>query len=383
MSDASTLVECKDSDSGPLVIGHGSWSIGSARALAEALDAVRADGRGRRLCIDLSDVGRLDTTGAWLLARLRRRLEDEGSAAEITGLGADRVALVEQSTAGAQAVSETLDLPRTGRPGRGQRVRNAALAPGRVAAGETISFLSFIGEVALAVARVATRRGRLPATAVLHHMQQVWINALPIVGMLTFVVGAAITFMGGAQLDKFQAEIYVINLIALAMLREVGVIVAAIVVAGRSGSAFTVEIGTMQTRQEVDAMRASGIDPYEALVLPRLLAIVLTMPFLGLFGDIMGLAGGGMAAVATLGITPQLFMERLHQVVELKMFAAGIVKTPVLAAIIGLIGCWQGMRVTAGVEELGGKTTSAVVQALFLVLLTDSLSSVALDMLGL
>lgn len=382
MNQASTLVERSDSDGGATIVGHGAWVIDQARALTDALSAVHPRQAGR-VRFDLSGLDRLDTTGAWLLENCRRRLRDEGTEVAVEGLSEERRLLVDQVSESADAVPETLEIPRRERPSAGSRLLRAATAPGRAIVDEGASFLTFLGFVTLALLRVPLGRARVPGVSILHHMQQVWINALPIVGVLTFVVGGAVTFMGGSQLKQFQAEVYAIDLIGLAMLREVGIIITAIVVAGRSGSAFVVEIGTMKTRQEVDAMRATGIDPIEALVLPRLIAIVITMPFLGLFGDIMGLIGGGAAAITGIGVTPELFMTRLSRVTELEMFAAGIVKTPVLAAIIGLVGCWQGMRVEGGVERLGRLTTRAVVQALFLVLAVDSLFSVFLSVVGL
>lgn len=381
MAEGAPVIERRDTDAGEIVLaGRGAWTIEHARTLAGALDGP-PPAEGGRVRLDLSEVGRLDTAGAWLLHRTCVRLRSDGGGVEVTGLDGPYKELVEQVAERAERVAETLDLPRRHR--RRDRLKAALLAPGRVAAEDTESFLGFLGLVVLTFGRLLTGRARLRVTAIVHHMQQVWINALPIVGFLTLVVGAAIIFASRTQLAKFEAEIYAINLIALAMLREVGVIIAAIVTAGRSGSAFAVEIGTMKTRQEMDAMQAMGIDPMEALVLPRLIAIVIAFPFLAFFGDVMGVVGGAFSTVMSIGLTWEMFLDRFAQVANIKMFAAGMVKTPFLALTIGLIGCWQGMRVEGGVEHLGRRTTTAVVQALFFVLLVDSLFIMLLNVMGL
>ncbi|EKV28097.1 ABC transporter, inner membrane subunit [Caenispirillum salinarum AK4] len=381
MSPSTALVEQHRDDGGAVVTGGGAWVIDCARQLADALAGVEA--RGASVRFDLSGVEHLDTTGAWLLERAARRLKDAGAAVDVSGLRDEQQALLDHVRECADVPDDTLEIGRRNRPSARQRAVSAVLAPGRAAATETLDFLEFVGLTMMAFGRLFTGRARVPVVSVVHHMQQVWINALPIVGILTFVVGGSSAFMVGAQLQKFEAEIFVINMIALAMLREIGVIVAAIVAAGRSGSAFAVELGTMKTREEVKAMRAMGIDPMEALVLPRVIAIVLTLPMLGFFGDVMGIIGGGLATIASVGVTPELFMERLSNIANLEMFLAGFVKTPVLGATIGIIGCWQGMRVEGGVEAMGRLTTRAVVQALFLVLLLDSLFTVFLNQMGL
>lgn len=381
MPEGAELVERQERDGIPVFAGRGDWVIEQARPLAAALAAVAPPDHGGRLRLDLGGVARLDTAGAWLLHRTCARLREAGTDLAVDGLGGPRRDLLRSVAERTEVVAETLAIP--DRTRRRDRLRAALLAPGRAAAGETESFLGFLGLVVLAFGRLLTGRARVPLTSVVHHMQQVWINALPIVGFLTMVVGAAIVFASRGELAKFEAEIYAINLIALAMLREVGVIIAAIVAAGRSGSAFAVELGTMKTRQEMDAMQTMGIDPIEALVLPRLIAIVLAFPFLGFFGDIMGLVGGAISTILSLGLTPAMFLDRLEDVVNWRMFASGMIKTPFLALTIGLIGCWQGLRVEGGVEHLGRRTTTAVVQALFLVLLVDSLFIMLLDVVGL
>lgn len=372
MAESSPLLERKDEDGAPTIVGHGEWTVQRGRELSEALAGEESVRR-----FELGDVRRLDTCGAWLLHRACRRAGDDVA---VEGLDDSYRELLDQVAGRQDAVAETLHIPQ--RRSRLARLEAALLAPGRAAATDVESFLGFLGLVVLTFARIFTGRTRVPLTSIVHHMQQVWINALPIVGFLTLVVGASIIFGSSGQFARFGAEIFAINLVALAILREVGVIIAAIVTAGRSGSAFAVEIGTMKTRQEMDAMQAMGIDPIAALVLPRLIAIVIAFPLLAFFGDIMGVLGGAISTVLSIGLTWEMFVNRFAQVTNIDMFVAGMIKTPFLALTIGLIGCWQGMRVEGGVEQLGRRTTTAVVQALFFVLLVDSVFIVILNLVG-
>jgi phospholipid/cholesterol/gamma-HCH transport system permease protein len=209
------------------------------------------------------------------------------------------------------------------------------------------------------------------------------LNALPIVGLLTFLIGVVLAYQGADQLRNFGAEIFTVNLLGLAVLREMGIILTAIIVAGRSGSAFTAQIGTMQVNEEIAALRTLGLDPVELLVLPRVFALIVAMPLLTVYADFMGLLGGALIANWVLGITTVQFLDRLQAAVPVTAFWLGVVKAPVFGALIALVGCRQGLQVRGNAESVGLQTTKAVVISIFLVILVDALFSILFSYLGL
>jgi len=198
---------------------------------------------------------------------------------------------------------------------------------------------------------------------------------------LNFLIGMVVAFMGATQLKQFGAEIYTVDLVGVAILRELGVLITAILIAGRSGSAFTAQIGTMKVNQEVDAMQTIGLDPIEVLVLPRILAMVIALPLLTFYADIMGLAGGAVMATISLDISLDAFLRRLHTAVELKTFLIGMLKAPFCAYIIAMVGCFEGLQVSGSAESVGSRTTMSVVEAIFLVIVFDSVVAIGLSIL--
>ena len=269
-------------------------------------------------------------------------------------------------------------------PGPGTLVRILA----RVGAGtldaieESRQVVGFFGRVMSSLLGTLARPHRLRLTALVSHMEQVGFNALPIVGLLSFLIGVVLAYQGAVVLQRFGAEIFVVNLIAISVLREIGILLTAIVVAGRSGSAFAAAIGSMMVHEEVDAMRTLGLDPMEVLVLPRLLALALTMPLLAFFADMMGLLGGGIMAWVVLDIAPTLFLERLGDAVSVWSFWTGMIKAPVFGVIIAVVGCLEGFRVSGSAESVGRQTTRAVVTSLFLVIVADALFSIFFSTVG-
>jgi phospholipid/cholesterol/gamma-HCH transport system permease protein len=215
-----------------------------------------------------------------------------------------------------------------------------------------------------------------------YHMQKTGLDALPIVGLLSFLIGVVMAYQGADQLQRFGAEIFTVNLVGIAVLRELGILLTAIIVAGRSGSAFTAQIGTMKVNEEVDALRTIGLDPMEVLVLPRILALVLVLPLLTFYADIMGLMGGALMAALTLDITVVQFIERLRVAVTVDTFFVGLVKAPVFAFIIAMVGCFEGLQVTSSAESVGTRTTRSVVEAIFLVIVLDALFSIFFSYIG-
>jgi len=362
-----------------LIAAGGAWTIDGLAGLdaaARALPAT-AGGAGALARVDLAALDALDTAGAWLLHRLERNLGSRGWQVELCGLGGRHAALLQEVRRVAPGAPPA---PRRISPGLRALAR---LGRGTLLAGEeALRLLSFYGETLLTLGRVALRPRRLRATALVHHLAQTCVNALPIVGLIAFLIGIVMAYQGADQLRRFGAEIYAVDLLGISILREIGILLTAIVVAGRSGSAFTAQIGTMQVNQEVDALRTMGLDPLEVLVLPRLLALMLALPLLTFFADVLALAGGALMCALVLDITPARFLAQLGQAVALGTFLVGLVKAPVFAFLIAMVGCHQGLSVSGSAESVGRLTTRAVVQAIFLVIVCDALFSILFSQLG-
>ena len=354
----------------------GRWDISAAGRLDAELTRL-ASRPGQPVRIDLSRLEALDTAGAWLIYRTLKRLKGDNIAVEMTGLKPDHRLLLERVAAS--------DRPAPIEPPHVNVMRRLMEEVGEgtlQAAREFRELVAFVGLTVLTIGRTIRHPGRLRVTALVFHMEQVGVNALPIVGLISFLVGVVLAYQGASQLQKFGAELFVVNLIGVSVLREIGILLTAIVVAGRSGSAFTAQIGAMKVREEIDAMRTLGLDPMEVLVLPRFLALVLTLPLLGFFSDIMGLLGGGLMAWVSLGIGPQLFLERMRDSIDIWHFWVGMIKAPAFAALIALVGCFEGLRVEGSAESLGNLTTRSVVEAIFLVIVADAAFSIFFNLVG-
>jgi len=321
-------------------------------------------------------ISALDTTGAWLVLKLAERLS---------------IARPDGMTGAQHGVPELLERVSSARaepaePSVRENPFVAALARlggGTVAAlREMASMIGFLGAVVESFAGVVRRPGRLRLTATVHHMEQAGLNALPIVGLISFLVGIVLAFQGAEQLQRFGAEIFVVNLIGVSILREIGILLTAIVVAGRSGSSFAAQLGSMKVNEEVDALRALGLDPIEVLVLPRVLALFLMMIPLALFANLMGLIGGGLMAWAALDISPTLYTDRLAAAVTLPTFLVGLIKAPVFGALVGLVGCYAGLKTEGSADSLGRQTTVAVVQGIFIVIVVDAAFSIFFNIVG-
>ena len=245
-------------------------------------------------------------------------------------------------------------------------------APVRHVANNIFDQLAFFGLVISTLGRAIRNPRRLRLIPLVHHMEKAGLDALPIVALMTFLIGAVIAQQGAVQLQKLGAEVYTVNLVAIVFLREVGLLLTAIIVAGRSGSAFTAEIGSMKMREEVDAMRTLGLDPVEMLVVPRVLALVITLPLLTFVGDIVGLIGGGVAVGTMLDTTPDAYLVQLRAASGFWTFGVGLLKAPFMALVIAMIGCRAGLNVTGSAESVGRQTTSSVVQSIFMVIVLDA-----------
>jgi phospholipid/cholesterol/gamma-HCH transport system permease protein len=333
----------------------------------------RLDGFGGRVeRIDLSQVERLDTIGAWLVHRFAARND-----ARIEGLDADGQHLMDQVSQADQPVSM--------RPERGGAFRRVLgeLGEAVTLTGRTlVGLLGFLGATVLALLAVIRHPQRFRFNAVVHRFEVVGVAALPIIGLMSFLIGIVIAQQGAVQLRQFGAEVFTINLVGRITLRELGVLMTAIMVAGRSGSAFAAQLGTMKLTEEIDAMRTIGVSPMEALVLPRTIAAVVLMPVLGFYASVIAIIGGGLLAWAQLDIPPATFIQRIREVVPLTDLYVGLIKAPVFGAIIAIAGCFQGMQVESDAEQVGLRTTAAVVQAIFLVIVLDAFFAVFFTWVG-
>ena len=250
-------------------------------------------------------------------------------------------------------------------------------------AGKTlVGLVGFLGAVLLGFVAIIKRPKRFRLNAVIQRFDVVGVRALGIIGLMSFLIGIVVGQQGAVQLEQFGAEIYTINLIGRITVRELGTLMTAIMVAGRSGSAFAAQIGTMKLTEEVDAMRTIGVSPIEALVIPRMIAAVVMMPLLAFYAMIMSLLGGGIYVWADLGIPPLTYIQRLQEVTPITDLWVGLIKAPIFGVIIALAGCFQGMLVQGDSEEVGTRTTAAVVQAIFLVIVVDAVFAVFFSQVG-
>lgn len=351
----------------------GDWTLDRFARLQPRLDGARAVARIGR--IDLAGAGRVDSAGALLLARVLHR--NGLDMAVVTGASEAQHALLAAALA---TLRQPVAHPRP--PHWSDLFAHAGQATLELLA-QGRRLLGFIGEVLSVLPGVVLRPRRWRPVSVLHHIEQTGVDALPIVALLSFMVGAVITFLGAVVLRDFGASVFAVELVSFSFLREFGVLLAAILLAGRTASAFTAQIGAMKAREEIDAIRTLGMDPIEVLVLPRLLALLLVVPLLTFVAMAAGILGGLVICATTLDISPAMFLSRFQDTFELRHFAVGITKAPVFAAVIGLIGCLEGFKVQGSAESVGQRTTSSVVQSIFLVILLDAVFALVFQELGL
>ncbi len=354
----------------------GRWTTGAVAALDARLRAIEP-GEAASVRVDLGGLEALDTAGAWLVHRTMRELEARGLAVELTGGRADDLSLIETV---ARNVAPCPPPPR--------RVGAVVATIARTGAGTIFVFkeftdlVNFLGLTVIVAMRALARPSRIRVVPLVAQMERAGLNAMPIVGLISFLVGVVLTYQGADQLARFGAEIFTVNLVGIGVLREMGVLLTAIIVAGRSGSAFTAQIGTMKVNEEVDAMRTIGLDPMEVLVLPRLFALMLTLPLLTFYADIMGLLGGAVMVTLTLDISFFQFARQLNAAVPMWSLWVGLIKAPVFAFVIAMVGCFEGLKVSGSAESVGRQTTRAVVEAIFLVIVLDAMFSILFSVLG-
>jgi len=355
----------------------GSWTARGIGTLEQQLELAGRAAAKTPLVADGAGVEALDTVGAWLLQKLLLRLKSQGSSVTLQGLRPEFAKLL--TVVAQQLVDQdpalTINQPPSLLARLGQNA-TAALEQGA-------ALFSFVGESALALAGCVAHPARLRWRAILFNIRSAGFDALPIVGLLSFLLGIVVAYQGADQLRQYGANIFVADLVGLSMLREFAPLITAIIIAGRSGSAYAAQIGTMAVTEEIDAMRTIGIAPLELLVLPKIIALVIVLPLLTVFADVLGVFGGMIMARAQLGVSFVEFLDRFVKAVSVTSFAVGIGKAPVFAIIIAVVGCFQGFRTHGGADSVGRQTTRSVVQSIFLVIVADALFSVAFSVLDL
>lgn len=350
----------------------GPWVVASLARLERDLKRARPPEEGVWR-LDTSEVHELDMAGAWCLHRLLARAESAGARVDRSSLPPSHRDLLDL-VARQGVVSPARPQPLNPLQQLGRRTLEAVH--------ELVGFLAFVGQVAVESLPLLFRPHRLRWPAIVHEIQAAGVTALPIIGLLAFLMGVVIAYQGGETLERYGANIFIADLVSITILREMAPLLVAIVVAGRTGSSYTAQIGTMKINEEIDALRVMGLVPNEVLTLPRLVALFISLPLLTIIADILGIMGGMVIADLLYDVSFRDFLDRMPLAFAPSTLWVGIVKAPVFAMIVTAIGCYRGFMVVGGAEGLGRATTDSVVQALFLVITVDALFSVVFNLLG-
>jgi len=367
----TTQLEIQDTPEGRVLIPGGSWTVDNVVALERAVARVAAPA-APSVTIDAGAVTAMDLTGAWLLRSLERRLGEAGAHVAWRPTRPQQLTFIDEAAKQTPTVHEQHEYH-----------HSSMVAPLRTVGWLTIKardnlleHLAMFGAVVTVLLRSLLRPRHLRLPSVVRHVFETGVAAVPIVALIAFLIAVIVAYIGAQQLTKFGGEIFVVDLVTISVLRELGVLLTAIIVAGRSGSAFAAEIGVMKLNDEVDALRAIGMDPVEVLVVPRVLGLVIALPMLTIVADGMGLAGGALLSWSLVDMTFTQYLERVNESISSTTFWVGLVKAPVFAFVIALVGTMRGMQVRGSSRELGRLTTVAVVQSIFLVILFDAIFAV-------
>ncbi|WP_290924505.1 ABC transporter permease [Halodesulfovibrio sp.] len=318
------------------------------------------------IVLNLTNITKLDTNGAWIIEQYKRQAKAKGKDCSVTGAKEkDKILLTTVEKRSEEKAKDKSD----------PFIITLFYDTGRCFIDQlkiTINIVGFLGEVVTTLVRSIFNPKRFRLTALFYHLEHVGIRGIPIIALLSFLIGMVLAYMGAQQLQKFGAQVFVIQLVQISVLRELGILLTAIVIAGRSGSAFTAQIGAMISNEEIYAMKTSGLNPVDTLVIPRVLALLIMLPILGFIADIMGLLGGALMVWQTLDISLHGFVVRLHQTLNIWDFYVGMVKAPFFAIIIATIGCFQGLQVTGSAESVGRLTTTSVIESIFAVIVIDA-----------
>lgn len=346
----------------------GHWTIEHGRELEDAGAAIVDGGRGaEQAVIDLSGLEALDTAGAWLIDKARSQLAASGCNAAIHHRDASQEILLRE----AQYRDFEVDLPRAG--SHGKQLLSDVGESVYFAWRDLVGGISFLGQVVYTLLRALIQPGRLRFTSIVYHVENFAFRGLPIIALINFLVGCIVAQQGIFQLRQFGAATFAVDLIGILVLRELAVLLTSIMIAGRSGSAITAELGSMKMREEIDALRVMGLDPIEVLVLPRVLALIISLPLLTFLADIAALFGGLLVAWVYGDMSPEVFMSRLKGAIAMNTFMVGLIKAPFMALVIGMIAAIEGFGVQGSAESLGRQVTASVVKAIFMVIVVDGL----------
>ena len=363
-------LERQTAGEGTRFAAHGTWTIDTVAALEKQVSAA-LQGVGGRVTFDLSDVGFIDTAGAWLISRIEDGLRETGVEVQQVGASENARRLL---FAVEPALHITIERPRQ------QFVLTRLLEMlGRSTVNSGRDFLqamSILGGVVRALLRALAKPSRLRFTSIVYHLDRTGLQAVPIVCLISLLIGGIIAQQGVFQLSFFGAEDFVVDLVGILILREIGVLLTAIMVAGRSGSAYTAEIGSMKMREELDALKVIGLDPIEVLIMPRLLALVIALPLLTFISGMFGLIGGALVAFIYGDMAFQRFILLLRDAIDMSTLMVGLIKAPFMGLIVGLIAANEGLNVMGSAESLGRQTTSSVVKAIFMVIVADGLFAI-------
>lgn len=352
------------------IVGGGSWLATGVADIDKTLretDLSTID----KCVINLEQASTFDITGAWLVERFLRQLQDVNVPYDLQTKNDHLGPILKQIKQYKYIRNANL----ASEPPLVRWVTEVGQASYKAAI-NAYGIIEFLGQLFLTLLRCFIYPWRLRVVSIVAVMNRVGLNAVPIISLISFLIGVVLVYQGAFQLRKFGAEIYTVDLLAISHLREIGILLTAIIVAGRSGSAFAAQIGTMKLNQEVDALRTFGLDPIEVLVVPRVIALVLVMPMLAFIADMIGLAGGAIMSYISLDISFSQYLDQLNQSFEPSSFWVGIIKAPFFGFIIALIGCYEGMQVHGGSLSVGTHTTKAVVESIFLVIVMDAIFSI-------
>jgi phospholipid/cholesterol/gamma-HCH transport system permease protein len=356
----------------------GSWTAPHAGELEKLVDSVAGEAsKAKNVSIDMKGVREFDTFGAWLLERLTRQWTSSGRETVIVGMPEHDRDLLEEM----HAVNRAPPAP----PKHENQIVSFLAGVGRAGAEfgrGLVVFADMLGAIGMATARVLTRPRDFRFTSTVNQLDRVAWQAVPIILLITFLIGGIIAQQGIFHFRKFGAELYAVDLVGILVLREIGVLIVAIMVAGRSGSSYTAELGSMKMREEIDALRTMGFDPVEVLILPRIIVLIIALPVLTFLGSMAALYGGGLVAWLYGGISPDIYISRLTEAISLTHFKVGMLKAPFMGLVIGVVACAEGLRVKGSAESLGLQTTASVVESIFLVIVLDGLFAIFFASIG-
>jgi phospholipid/cholesterol/gamma-HCH transport system permease protein len=356
----------------------GPWTTAHAAALEQLVDAAAHEtARAKHVAIDMTQVEELDTLGGWLLERLLRSSRLAGADAQFIDLPPHYRGLIEAI----RRVNLQKPAPRPAASRLWRALETLGRATVQLGA-DGAAFLDMFGQLAAAIVRIIAHPRRFRLTSAVYHLFRVGWQAVPIMALITFLIGAIIAQQGIFHFRKFGADAYVVDMVGILVLREIGVLIVSIMSAGRSGSAYTAELGSMKMREEIDALRTMGFDPVEILVLPRVVALVCALPILAFLGAMAALYGGGLVAWLYGGMSPASFIARLREAISVTHFEVGMIKAPFMALVIAVVACSEGLKVKGSAESLGLQTTASVVKSIFLVIVLDGLFAMFFASIG-